>query len=278
MNKDSLGDRMKKYESVTRNYLTCKTPVIIRLDGKAFHSFTKGFQKPFDMVLMETMWQTTKNLCENIMNCKIGYTQSDEISLLLVDYDNSQTQPWFENNIQKMVSVSASMATLAFNKVFNKAVKSTKDDFDFQAWATQDEITYMNTLESKINTAMFDARVFQLPKEEVNNYFIWRQQDSTRNAIQMVAQANCSHKSLQGLSCNQIQEKLFQEKGINFDKLPTYQKRGACLTKEKYIKPCGGNGRFRSEVERSRWKVDKDIPIFTQDREYINKFVYNQDN
>jgi tRNA(His) guanylyltransferase len=260
MNKDNLGDRMKGYENIPRTYLTRRMPVIIRIDGKAFHSFTKGFQKPFDSVLMESMWETTKYLCENIQGCKVGYTQSDEISLLLTDYETITTSAWFDKNIQKMVSISASMATLAFNKMFYEQYKlflninqNTKELYDL-----------INNYYRKINTALFDSRVFTIPKEEVNNYFIWRQQDATRNAIQMIGQANFSHKQLQNKNCNQIQEMLFQEKELNFNDLPTYQKRGACIVKESYDK---------DGAERTRLIVDKDIPIFTQDRNYIEKYI-----
>lgn len=253
--KDSLGDRMKTYEGVTRNYLTRRIPVIIRVDGKAFHSFTKGFQKPFDMVLMESMWETAKYLCANVQGCKLAYVQSDEISLLLTDYEDIGTQAWFENNIQKMVSISASMATLSFNKVFPLKPYENNENTDIEQLAIYHKA---------INKAMFDSRVFNLPKEEVCNYFIWRQQDATRNAIQMVGQANFSHKQLQNKNCNQIQEMLFQEKGINFNNLPTYQKRGVCIIKEYYQK---------DEVQRSRWIEDRDIPIFTQDRNYVEKFI-----
>ena len=126
--KDSLGDRMKAYENVSRNYLTRKIPVIIRIDGKSFHTFTRGMEKPFDAILTETMKRTMKYLCENIQGCAFGYTQSDEITLVLTDYDNPTTDAWFGYNIQKMASVSASMATLAFNKIFAIIAEGTKDD------------------------------------------------------------------------------------------------------------------------------------------------------
>lgn len=255
MSKDKLGDRMKGYENIERRFLMSKSPTLIRLDGKAFHSFTRGFQKPFDNVLMESMWDTAKYLCENIMGCKIAYVQSDEITLLLTDYDNISTESWFNKNIQKMASISSSMATLAFNKSFSERIQSLDiDEFG----------KFINIYKKREFTALFDSRVFNMPKEEVCNAFIWRQQDATRNAIQMVGRAHFSHKTLQGKSCNQIQELLYQEKNINFNNIPTYQKRGACIIKEYYDK---------DGVQRSRWIVDKDIPIFTSDRLYIEKYI-----
>jgi len=253
MSKDNLGDRMKGYENIERKYLTKRMPTLIRLDGKAFHSFTKGFQRPFDMVLMKSMWETAKYLCKNVMGCKIAYTQSDEITLLLTDYDQLTTQAWFDKNIQKMVSVSASMTTMAFNRVFKELAYQYFEDNEGGS-----------IYDLRNGVAMFDSRVYNIPKEEVCNAFIWRQQDATRNAIQMVGQANFSYKQLQNKTCNQIQEMLFQEKEINFNDLPTFQKRGACIVKEHYNK---------DGVVRSRWIVDENIPIFTQDRDYIEKYI-----
>lgn len=259
MSKDNIGDRMKGYENIERRYLTRRMPTIIRVDGKAFHSFTKGFQKPFDMVLMQSMWDTAKYLCENVMGCKIAYVQSDEITLLLTDYDNIGTQAWFDKNIQKMCSISASMATLAFNNSFREQVES----FNHVITRKEDE-EYYNKLYNRINTAMFDSRVFNIPKEEVCNCFIWRQQDATRNSIEMVGRYYLGHSRMYKLNGSQVQEILFQEYGINFNDLPTYQKRGVCIVKEHYDK---------DGTERSRWIEDKDIPIFTKDRLYIERYL-----
>lgn len=264
MSKDSLGDRMKNYENISRNYLTKRLPVIIRIDGKAFHTFTKGFQKPFDMVLMKTMWETAKYLCANIQGCKLAYTQSDEISLLLTDYEELETQSWFNYNIQKMVSVSSSIATLEFNRVIcDKATEYIANIPDTDEGIVELLAnTYINAVRKG---AMFDSRVFTIPKEEVCNYFIWRQNDATRNSIQMVARANFSHKQLHQKNCNQLQEMLFQEKGINYNDIPTYQKRGTCIVKED----C-----YMDEIFiRTKWVEDLDIPIFTQEREYIEKYI-----
>ena len=284
-NKDSLGDRMKGYENISRIYLTRRTPVIIRIDGKAFHSFTRGFAKPFDDILIKSMQDTSKYLCENIMGCKLAYTQSDEISLLLIDYEKLGTQAWFDNNLQKMVSVAASMATMAFNKFFMREV--LEEEFEWKAGFTPQSVMiqerhqkYIDTLKTAINKgAMFDARAFILPKEEVNNYFIWRQQDATRNSIQMVAQSNFSHKELQGKSCNVLQDMLHEQKGINWNDYSTVYKRGSCIIKVyDGITQYDEVGNICGYTERTKWIVDKEIPIFTQDRDYINKYVMLEEN
>ncbi|MCJ8012591.1 tRNA(His) guanylyltransferase Thg1 family protein [Paenibacillus sp. KQZ6P-2] len=240
MNKDDFGNRMKGYENIFRQTLPQRLPVIIRIDGSHFHTFTHGMEKPFDESLTKAFWETCKYLAQNIMGCKLIYHQSDEISILLTNYDKLTTQSWFENNLQKMVSVSASMATAKFNEVI-------KEYYPDKPLAT------------------FDSRAWVLPHDEVTNYFLWRQQDATKNSISMVAQANFPHTELQGLNGKNLQDKLFSEKGINWNELPTWQKRGVCITKQYYIK---------GEATRSKWDVDFDTPIFSQDREYINQFVY----
>jgi tRNA(His) 5'-end guanylyltransferase len=257
--KSGLGDRMKGYEKISQIYLTRRTPVIIRVDGKAFHSFTRGMNKPFDEILIKSMWETAKYLCANLQGCKLAYVQSDEISILLTDYATLNTDALFDNNVQKIVSVSASMTTLAFNEVFRSLPFVWTDDYTEPAY-----MKLLNLYKSRYGKALFDSRVFVLPKEEVCNYFVWRQQDCTRNSIQMVAQANFSHRQLQGKDCNELQEILFQEKGINFNDLSVPKKRGVTVYKESYMK---------GEVQRSRWNIDEDIPIFTKDREYIEKLI-----
>lgn len=268
MGRDSLGDRMKGYEYVNRTFLTRRTPTIIRLDGRAFHTFTKGFQKPFDGVLIETMQETARYLCENIQGCKVAYTQSDEISLLLTDYEKITTDAWFDKNVQKMASISASMATLSFNKAFDGILSK----MFFRSSDATDVQKVMETYNNKRMTAMFDSRVFNLPKEDVCNYFIWRQQDCVRNSVQMVGQSEFSHKQLHGKSCDDIQEMLLQEKQINWNDYPAYQKQGSCTIKEQVKKEIVVKGEAIA-VNRSEWIVDKNIPIFTQDRWYIEKYL-----
>ena len=278
MDKTTLGDRMKNnYENISRYYLTRRMPVIIRVDGRSFHTFTKGFKKPFDDVLVKTMQDTMKYLCENIQGCVLGYTQSDEISLILTDYAEFTTDAWFGNNLQKMCSVSASMATLAFNKFFSEQVQDFMyaccDDFgdDVLPEKQNDYELAHNVYFKKFNGAMFDSRVFTIPKEEVCNYLIWRQQDATRNSIQSVGQANFSQKELHGKSCNNIQDMLMLQKGINWNDYSTTLKRGSCCIKtviqDLSTEVKGG------ESPISKWVIDNDIPIFTQDRNYVEKLI-----
>lgn len=279
MKKDSLGDRMKQYEGIPKTSLMRRNPVIIRIDGKAFHTFTRGFQRPFDDILIESMQETMKYLCENIQGCKIGYCQSDEISLLITDYENINTAAWFDYQVQKMCSIAASMATLAFNRVFSKVFYKWGNENlpDWDMGGTNkpvDEklIKLCNIYENASEKgAMFDARCFSIPKEEVCNYFIWRQQDATRNSIQMVGQANFSHKELQNKSCDEIQDMLMTQKNINWNDFDTVKKRGSCCTKDFEKKMI--NFQTQEEIVRKVWGIDKDIPIFTQDRNYIERFV-----
>ena len=272
-NKDSLGDRIKEnYENRAKTYLVRRMPVIIRLDGKAFHTFTKGLNKPYDEIFHNTMNATMKYLCENIQGCKLGYTQSDEITLLLTDYDTLDTDAWFDNNVQKICSVSASMATMAFNKFLGYEYE------ELNRWVSECEHTredeeYMYSVYNKLNSAMFDSRCFNIPAEEVTNCFIWRQQDATRNAIQMLGQCNFSHKELHGKSCNDIQDMLMLQKGINFNDMPTEFKRGVCCIKNRMVCEPWGNRMLVNGVSEGSWVLDKEIPIFTQDRDYVERNV-----
>ena len=281
MDKTSLGDRMKNnYENVNRFYLTRRMPIVIRMDMKAGHTFTKGMKKPFDDIFVKTMQDTMKYLCENIQGCVLGYTQSDEISLVLVDYAELTTDAWFGNNLQKMCSVSASMATLAFNKFFSEQVQDFMyaccDDFgdDVLPEKQNDYELAHNVYFKKLHTAMFDSRVFTIPKEEVCNYMIWRQQDATRNSIQSVGQANFSQKELHGQSCNNIQDMLMTQKGINWNDYATTLKRGSCCIKvDDGLTKYDEVGNICGYTQRSKWVIDNEIPIFSQDRNYIEKFI-----
>ena len=274
---DDLGTRMKEfYEQVPKTKLVRRMPVAIRIDGKAFHTFTKGFQKPFDEVLIKTMQETTKYLCENIQGCVLGYTQSDEITLILVDYQKLTSSAWFDYEVQKICSIAASMTTMAFNKLFRKNVESwwTTPFVGITKECQNRESLYRIYQIAVEKGAMFDARCFNIPKEEVTNLIYWRQLDATRNSIQMVGQANFSHKELQNKTCNMIQDMLHKQKGINWNDYPTVCKRGTACIKEydytdmnvmyyPYLKPKG------------KWVLDTEMPILKgEDRAYIDDLIY----
>lgn len=267
---DELDIRMKTYyEQIPKTKLMRRTPVAIRIDGKAFHTFTKGFQKPFDEVLIKSMQETMKYLCENIQGCVLGYHQSDEITLILVDYKNLNSDAWFDYEVQKMCSIAASMATMKFNKVFENNVYNAYPLHSINEQNAELVSTYHNAIRKG---AMFDARVFNIPKEEVTNLVYWRQLDATRNSIQMVGQANFSHKELNGKSCNMIQDMLLTERDINWNDFPTYQKRGSCCIKKQYEDTTEDEGAF---VTRTYWLIDTEIPIFkNEDRKYIDQLIF----
>jgi tRNA(His) 5'-end guanylyltransferase len=242
---DSLGDRMKRYESVPRLSLTRRTPVILRFDGKSFHTFTRGLDKPWDRRMEMAMAVTTVMLCKSIQGAKMGYVQSDEISILCTDYDKIETDAWFDYDLQKMVSIGAATASVNFNTAFDQYNTEDEKPIDMK----------------RKGLALFDGRAFNIPREEVCNYFVWRQQDATRNSIQGLGQANFSQKVLHGKSCDQIQEMLFQEKGLNWNNTPTRRKRGVAVFKD----------------EERMWWPDLETPIFTQNRAYIERFVFPVD-
>lgn len=257
--RDSLGDRMKgNYENRSKTYLVRRMPVIIRLDGKAFHTFTRGFDKPFDDVMMQTMQQTTLKLCQEIQGCVFGYTQSDEITLVLVDYNDINTDAWFDYSVQKMCSVAASMCTLYFNKIFAEMVDVFIANSDVTPEEEKLERVYNKAIEKG---AMFDARVFNIPVEEVTNCVLWRQQDATRNSISSLAQSKFSHKELQGKSSSQMQDMLMEKFGINWNNLTIPEKRGTAVYK-------------RTIDDVTEWVVDYQMPILKgEDRDYVEHLV-----
>ena len=242
---DSLGDRMKEYERSAASTLPKKLPVLLRVDGKAFHTYTKDCDRPFDQNLIEAMWETAKVLCEEIQGAQLAFVQSDEISILIHNYKNRESEPWFGNKVQKMVSVAAGSASGVMTKESVRIFGTTREGI----------------FQPRRKRACFDARVWVLPPFEVCNYFIWRQQDWTRNSVQMLARSLYSHKQLIGKNNPELQELCFQ-KGQNWNDLPTYLRRGACIVKTDY---------YVDATLRSKWFVDKSIPIFTTDRDYIDR-------
>ena len=207
---EKLGDRMKTYEAATRLVLPRRTYTIIRVDGRAFHSYLRGCQRPYDLEFMIDMDAVAMALCKEISGAVFAYTQSDEISVLLTDFATPGTQPWFGGVAAKMVSISASLATAVLNMRRSSA----------------------------LGVPLFDSRVFTIPDPiEVANYFIWRQRDCVRNSITMAAQAKFSHKRLHGVTTSQMQEMLFQEHDINWNDYPTRCKRGRVVIKDEGLQP-----------------------------------------
>ncbi len=266
MVKDNLGDRMKEfYENRSKTYLCRRMPAIIRIDGCHFHSFTRGFKKPYDKIFIKTMQRTTQALCENIQGCKIGYVESDEISLLITDYDSLQTSAWFEYAVQKMCSVAASMASMFFNRFFAEEANSyIKENSNVEA-----EKKYIDTLTSRINIGgYFDARVFNIPEKEVVNYFIWRQNDASRNSIQGLGHHYFSDKEMLGKNNSQIQDMLHEQKGVNWNDFTPVEKRGSAVIR-KTVTEDVSTPKGILPVTRSKWVIDENMSIITQDKSYI---------
>ena len=243
---DALGTRMKRYEAASNFVLPIRSYVMIRIDGKAFKTYTKGLERPYDAGLIEDMNETAAFLCKNIMGAKFAYVQSDEISILLTDFDSLETQAWYDNQVQKMVSIAASTATAIFN-----------------------QLRFKRTGKDKL--AMFDARVFVLPNRiEVENYLIWRQKDGTRNSISAAAQALYSTEELKGVGSNAKQELLFQ-KGINWNDYTFREKRGGIIAKRIVANTLEGK---ETGLIRTKWRMI-DTPIFTQDRAFFETLIPN---
>lgn len=273
---DALGDRMKdQYESRTRYKLPRRTFTIIRVDGKAFHTFTKGLRKPFDQQLIECMDGTAKELCRKIQGAQFAYVQSDEISILLTDFEKHTTDAWFDGNLQKMASISASIATSAFNIQFLQA--------KFQ-WETQDPITKKwvpsmiekDVVEEGVRVdygdilnylylhgrdfANFDSRVFTIPDQvEVANYFIWRQQDAMRNSVQSCARSMFSHKELEGKNIEEMKAMML-DRGFDWNAIDETLKCGRFVQKRLYHGP-KGNPNLDGQ---SFWYADP-CPMFSKD-------------
>jgi tRNA(His) guanylyltransferase len=246
-----LGDRMKFYESAVGNVLMPRCPVIIRIDGRSFHTFTKGFEKPYDLILAECMKNTLRGLCEQIQGAALGYWQSDEISIMLVDYRNLESQQWFGGTVQKIVSIASSIATLEFNKslysirgheILNQCgrIKADCSNLGYSE-AEKAELAKdidngrvrIELLGDKQFKACFDARVFNVPVDDVGNYFHWRVRDAIRNSMSGLAQAHFSHKELHKVNFQQMGKMLFDQKGIDWLALPREQQQGClCVPRE----------------------------------------------
>jgi len=196
---DPLGDRMKKYESVSNHKLTQKVPVILRVDGKAFHTFTKNATKPFDINLIESMVRSAEEVAKEMMGFVLAYHQSDEVTFYINNNQKLESEAWFDNKISKLVSITASLFTSKFNYIYGS------------------------------NNAVFDCRAFNVPYTEVPNVFIWRQRDWERNSVHMYARSIFSHNDLMNKNKSEIHEMLY-ERGLNWNNLHPQLKNGTFIT------------------------------------------------
>lgn len=249
----SLEDRMKCYEQGTCSPLPENVPIILRLDGRSFHTITRGLTKPFDLTFIHMMNTIATDLCDNeIQNVRMAYLQSDEISILI--YKKVLSGSWFNNDVQKMTSISASRASctaMLFN--IRKNLFGGGDNAK----------------------PMFDSRVFVIPEKDVCNYFIWRQRDWERNSVQMLSRKYYSQKQLHKKSVSDMHEMIFKHDD-NWNELPIYLRRGRCIVpkiEKVHVTKEETKGHFEGDVDRTVWVVDNQIPIFTKDRNYINKFL-----
>lgn len=271
---EAMGDRFKKYEQVSEQVLPPRLPVIVRLDGNSFSRMTKvmRFQKPFDLRFLEAMDVAATAVMDYCSGSQIAYCYSDEISILLRNDMTHETEPFLANRTQKIVSLFASTASVAFNKVMNSYGMETE--------------------------AVFDGRTFVVPPSEVTNYFLWRQKDSFRNCMHGVAYyglrekygRKSAHKKLHGLSTDKRRELILEELDLDVEDIRTELKRGRCVLRETYEAPLSevmepskfeklvASGRItdtNKKVIRSNWVVDREIPDFNEDRNYIEKFLYD---
>jgi tRNA(His) 5'-end guanylyltransferase len=246
--KDSLGNRQKEYEVVYKQQLVPKMPIVLRCDGNAFHTFCKGLKKPFDDIIATTMQQTMVALCKELPTCKLGYTQSDEITLVCIIDDITKTEGLYKYRAQKIISLVAAKATKYFNKFFFENVEKLENNPD-----AFKNIVSLKTYKKKLFEATFDCRVMNIPDWDIINNLIWRQQDATRNSIQMLGQANYSQKEINKKTCSEIMDMLMLEKNINWNNLEVYKKRGCCCYKVET------EGKKRPE-----WYLDLNMPILTE--------------
>jgi len=264
---DELGERMKgNYEHRTRFFVPRRTHTIIRLDGKAFHTYTRGLKKPFDLDLYNDMDNAIIAMLPHIQGAVFAYTQSDEISVLVTDFALPTTSAWFDGNIQKMASVSSSIITAEFNRL--RLVRNVYGA----------DLSGIKNVIQLTSPAYFDSRVFTIPdRTEVMNYFIWRNQDCARNAVSMVAQSKFSHKELQGKSTAMMQEMLMTEFKINWSEYDEALKNGRLIVKEEYLSASATEDKpvlpeHESAAVRTRW-VSKPAWKFTQDKEKLMEMI-----
>jgi tRNA(His) 5'-end guanylyltransferase len=260
---DKMGERMKGYEAAAQHYLTKRTPVIIRCDSKAGHTFTKHLRKPIDNIFREAMENAMVRTAKEIQGCYFAYEESDEVTFLLQDYETLETDAWFGYRTDKLCSITASYMTLYFNQEFKRIAEDyiwnwTHCMVPQSMTLFEEEKKYHTTLRKCIEKGLiFDARCFNIPKEEVVNVVLWRQMDSMRNSIQSIGHHYLSQKEMNGKNNDEVLAML-KEKGINYwETMPHHHKVGVCC--------------YREDGE---WQLDYNMPMLKgEDRYYLERLV-----
>lgn len=276
--KNELTKRMKEqYELRCRHFFPRRTYVLVRIDGRSFHTWTRGLNKPYDCELMGCMDAAAIELCKNVAGVRFAFVQSDEISLLVTDFEDVSSQAWFDNCQNKIESITASIATMAFNlKVA-----------EFNRGETKLGLT-------KKPNAMFDSRAWTIPDYiEVENYFVDRQKDAERNSVTLLASNYASHKQLHAKSTSERHE-IIHAAGDNWAKHPVRFKHGGVVRRMvsvdlMKVQPglldrLAASGKKMSSsnaakllmtdpVARTHWVVDEATPIFTAERDYLRRMI-----
>lgn len=249
----NLEDRMKAYEQATRTVLPRRLPIIVRVDGKGFSNYTKLLPgKPFDRNFISVMESTAIALCQEIQGAQIAFVQSDEISVLVHGYKKFESEPWFGNQVQKMVSVAAGVASATF----------TAKSWRMWSKLAVREADKLPSLDD-IEPACFDARAFVMPEADVANYFLWRQRDGLRNSIQMFARSHFSHSELHKKSTSEMVE-MCKAKGHDWYALPPSQRNGRAVYRESKLV----DGSWRSH-----FITDTNVPLFVDNKQYIERHL-----
>ena len=267
---DPIGHRMKtKYESVFASVVPQRTYIVVRIDGRSFHHYTKSSDKPFYAGIAQAMDEGALAICSEMMGCRLAYGQSDEYSFLATDFETVQSEPWFGGNVQKIASVSASIFTAAFNAA---RLKQKMDQGKTLDWPRTNNLI----------SATFDSRVFIIPsRTEVENYFIWRQQDAARNSLNMLVSCHYSHKELMNAS-NSDRHELLHKVGVNWNDCPTDQKRGRVIRRRerpRHVTYIHKKTKLavNEEILETFWELDREIPLFTKERNYLDGLIPVQD-
>jgi len=258
IDKNNLKKEALEYETKAELWLETKVPVFVRVDGKSFRNFTKKFQKPFDPVLTKTMQQTMKKLCEEAEGCVYAYAANDEITLVLTDYHRWNSTPWLDYRVQKVSTIAASIATIAFNKFFFE----NKEEF-YRTYQGEDKETLYAAYNEACNKgALFDGRCFNVPEHRVCEMIYYRQLECRRNSIRSLARKYFTVKELLGRCNDEVLEMLKTQKGIDWNNTPNEYRIGSACTK--------GPNPFGA---KKKWCIDRHMPMLCDGKEDILKKI-----